>query len=102
MDMVNISGKRLWHIVNETTQSVHNILLLFGRCVYRRNGDVYRGYWSDNQKDGEGEFVADYGHGDRFVGTFHNDYKKKGKYEFSDGDVYEGEYEDDQQHGHGT
>jgi hypothetical protein len=32
MDMVNISGKRLWHIVNETTQSVHNILL-YGRCM---------------------------------------------------------------------
>ena len=69
--------------------------------ITRRNGDIYRGTWQDNKKHGEGEFIADHGSGDKFTGTFENDNKLFGKYEFSDGDVYEGGYEEDQQEGLG-
>jgi hypothetical protein len=57
--------------------------------------------WKDNKKHGDGEFVSDSGTGDRFTGSFDNDQKHFGKYEFSDGDVYEGAYKDDQQDGLG-
>ena len=65
------------------------------------NGDLYKGFWIDQQKHGFGTLMDNTGllYEGQFVRNKKHD--KKGKLEMIDGTIFIGEYKDDKRNGHG-
>ena len=71
-----------------------------GRLV-KHNGDIYEGYFCDDQKHGLGVFY--YGdHKRRFDGRFVMGHRTEGTMHYSDNSVYKGQWYNGKRHGRGT
>ncbi|MBR6563624.1 MAG: hypothetical protein IKK70_06785 [Clostridia bacterium] len=65
------------------------------------NGDLYVGGFLNSQKHGEGTFT--YANGNSYVGSFENDVRSgKGVFKWASGASYEGDFANDLKHGYGT
>ena len=86
-----------------------------GKMTYI-NGDVYVGYWKNNEREGQGKMT--YKNGDVYVGYWKNNERKseyypeyypqwaryvefQGKMTYKNGDVYEGDWKNDEREGEG-
>jgi len=64
------------------------------------NGNVYKGCWNDDMKEGNGELILHTGA--KYVGSWKNNKKNGyGSYTFPNGDHYEGDWKDDMKDGPG-
>ncbi len=65
------------------------------------NGDIYEGYWKNNERSGQGKYI--WSSGEKYTGEFKNDSRHgQGVNIWPNGDKYSGEWLKDMKHGQGT
>lgn len=65
------------------------------------NGDIYEGSFLNSQKHGTGKFT--YANGNSYIGSFANDVRSgKGEFKWASGASYNGYFENDLKHGYGV
>lgn len=72
----------------------------YGIQYYSDGSIYYKGYWSNDKKNGQGTIY--YSNGSKYVGNWENDNRSGyGEYYWSDGSYYKGKWSNDRRNGYG-